>query len=156
MMNKKLFDVLYKISGAGAVLSILGMIAAVFVQVFARFLLDSSPGWTEEMARIFFIYAVAFGAGPAVRNNDYVRLELIERYLSEKGKRSLQSVILLVSGLFFLALVYYAWQFVLIGLPERSPSLETSMGLVFISIFMAFLFILLFTVERLLKPNRPT
>ncbi|MDH5398844.1 MAG: TRAP transporter small permease [Cyclobacteriaceae bacterium] len=148
-MNR-FFIVLYKISGAGAILSILGMITAVFVQVFARFMLENSPAWTEEMARIFFIYAVAFGAGLAVRNNDYVKLELIDRYLTLNRQKGLKAIIQLIIALFFLLMAFYAWEFIIIGLPENSPSLEVSMGLVFSSIFIAMVLVFVFTIEQLI------
>ena len=55
-------------------LSIGGMAVTVCVQVFARFFLPSAPDWTEELARIFFIFSVGFGAGLAIRDHGYVNL----------------------------------------------------------------------------------
>ncbi|MFW6289654.1 MAG: TRAP transporter small permease subunit, partial [Mariniphaga sp.] len=34
------------------------MIAVVTLQVFTRYFMESSPHWTEEAARMLFIYAV--------------------------------------------------------------------------------------------------
>lgn len=56
-----------KILKFGTLFSTLGFIVSTLIQVYARFFMESAPPWTEEAARVFFIHAVSFAAGLAMR-----------------------------------------------------------------------------------------
>ncbi|WP_025897045.1 TRAP transporter small permease [Sneathiella glossodoripedis] len=51
----------------GAVLAVLVMVFAASWQVFARYLLDAPPIWTEELARRAMVWAGMLGASAAFR-----------------------------------------------------------------------------------------
>ena len=53
----KLSAALNKIALWGAVLAVLVMVFAASWQVFARYLLDAPPVWTEELARRAMVWA---------------------------------------------------------------------------------------------------
>jgi len=81
--------VTYKLFNAGALISLGAMIVIVALQVFTRFFMESTPHWTEEAARIFFIYSVAFGTAIGIKNGDFIKLNLIGKYLSSRNDRLL-------------------------------------------------------------------
>jgi TRAP-type C4-dicarboxylate transport system permease small subunit len=61
----------------------------VIVQIICRSLpFVPIPAWTEELARYFFIYAVAFGAGLAVRTNSYVGVDILTNLIPGRFKRA--------------------------------------------------------------------
>lgn len=141
----------YKLFMAGALLSLAAMISVVTVQVVTRFFMDSTPHWTEEAARIFFIYSVAFGTGTGIKNGDFIRLNLIGRYLSPRIDSLLN---ILTDGLivvFSVILTIHSFRFVKLGMDELSPALEITMGFVFISISITGISIAVFTLENLVK-----
>lgn len=146
----KLINVFHRISSFGAFISMLGMVAAVGIQVVARFLLPSAPAWTEEIARIFFIYLVAFGVGIGIKDNAFVKLELIRNYLSDKTHRKLQVFMLFTILLFSISMFYYSFLFMMVGLHEKSPAIEISMGFVFFSILILMFSAAIFSLEQLL------
>lgn len=133
----------------GAVLSLTLMIVVVGIQIFARYFLKTSPAWTEEAARILFIYAVAFGTGTGIRNGDFIRLDLIDKFLPERIKHWLDLMtdifILIFAGLLFSGSI----AFIKLGMDESSPALEISMGFVFISMAVIGLAIIVFTLDHL-------
>ena len=69
---------------AGAILSMFMLLGVVLLQVFARLALPQVPAWTEEASRFFFIWAVAFAAGPAVREQAYVDVDSLTVHLPQK------------------------------------------------------------------------
>jgi TRAP-type transport system small permease protein len=142
----KLIDKLFK---TGALISLTAMITAVTIQVFTRLFMDSTPHWTEEAARIFFIYSVAFGTGTGLRNGDFVRLDLIGRSMSRKTGRILDVVTDIIVIIFSTVLLVHSLKFVKLGMDELSPALEITMGFVFISIAIIGLAIAIFTVANL-------
>jgi TRAP-type C4-dicarboxylate transport system permease small subunit len=61
----------------------------VIIQIICRSLpFLPIPSWTEELARYCFIYAVACGAGLAVRTNSYVAVDILTNLLPQRFKRA--------------------------------------------------------------------
>ena len=59
----------------GTLLTSLGFIFTVSLQIYARFFLTDVPPWTEEASRMLFIYSISFASGLAYRGNYFVYLE---------------------------------------------------------------------------------
>lgn len=133
MKIKRYIDHLVEI---GVIISLTGMIFSVLIQVFSRFFLESSPHWTEETARIFFIFSISFGAGLAIRNHGYVRLEYFLDKLNVNTRHRIQIIIHGVIMGFGILISYYSILFIQLGSSETSPSLHINMAYVFSSILI--------------------
>lgn len=87
-----------------ALLATIGYIGSVVVQIFSRTFLPRTPSWTEETARYFFVYAVAFAAGLAVRANAYVAVDIVVSLIPNKFRKyhqiSLNIFLMLFSAYF--------------------------------------------------------
>jgi TRAP-type C4-dicarboxylate transport system permease small subunit len=139
----------YKLFKAGALISLTAMIAAVTIQVFARFFLESAPHWTEEAARIFFVYSVGFGTAIGIKNGDFIRLDLINKYLPGKLSKRLNIFTDMAVIVFAVVLTVHSLKFVQLGMDELSPALQITMGFVFTSITLIGLSVILFTAANL-------
>lgn len=140
---------IYHLFKAGALISLSAMITAVTIQVFARFFLESAPHWTEEAARIFFIYSVGFGTAIGIKNGDFIRLDLINSYLPERISRFLNVIIDVAIIVFAVILTVHSIKFVQLGMDELSPALQITMGFVFFSITLIGLSVIIFTFANL-------
>jgi TRAP-type C4-dicarboxylate transport system permease small subunit len=145
----KPMKLIYKLFKAGALISLLAMITAVTIQVFARFFLESAPHWTEEAARIFFVYSVGFGTAIGIKNGDFIRLDLITKYLTGKLNKWLNIFTDVTVIVFAIILTVHSVKFVQLGMDELSPALQITMGFVFISITLIGLSVILFTIANL-------
>ncbi|MEO0331248.1 MAG: TRAP transporter small permease subunit, partial [Bacteroidota bacterium] len=74
----------------GTLLSTAGFIASTLIQICARFFMESAPSWTEEVARFFFVYAMSFAAGIALKDRYYVHLDVLYNRLNDKQKKRLE------------------------------------------------------------------
>jgi TRAP-type transport system small permease protein len=147
----KIMRLIDKLFVAGALISLICMIIVVGIQVFFRFFIEATPHWTEEAARMFFIYSVAFGTGTGIKRGDFISLNLIGKYLSPANDKILQVLTDLAVIAFSLIIAVYSIGFVRLGMDERSPALEIPMGLVFISMVIIGAGICLFTLEHLYR-----
>ena len=120
----------------GTLISTYGLIVSVLIQIFARFLLPNAPAWTEEAARLFFIYAVAFSAGLAVESQDYVHLDWIFDKLPKKLQAYLLVLIAILTLVLFAIMAFYAIPFILMGHQETAPGMSIRMSYVFFSMFI--------------------
>lgn len=135
----------------GTIISTYCLIASVLLQIFARFFLANTPAWTEEASRLFFIYAMAFAAGLALKSGEYVALDLIFEKLSPAFQKRLLMLIQGLTLLLFGIMVIFALKFVQLGYPESSPSMKISMSIAFFSMFLLAISICYFSVEELKK-----
>jgi TRAP-type C4-dicarboxylate transport system permease small subunit len=148
---KKTKTLIGRILKLGTLFSTFGFVGATLIQIDARFFMESAPAWTEEAARFFFVYAMSFAAGLAMKSKYYVHLDVLFNKLKEKQQKMLEISISLCVLLLFLILAIYSIQFILLGIPEKSPSLGISMSLAFGSMFIMGLSICLYALFDLQK-----
>ena len=120
----------------GTLWSTIGFVFTVVLQIYARFFLENAPSWTEEASRLFFIYAIAFASGLALKNNYYVHLDMFFNQFNDDVKRRVVFVIPIVTFILFAIIMVFSIQLIILGLPENSPSMGFKMGFAFISIFI--------------------
>ncbi len=120
----------------GTLISTYCLIACVLLQIFARFFLPNTPPWTEEASRLFFIYAIAFSAGLALKDGAYVHLDVFYEKLNPKIQRAVLTAVRLLTLILFALMAYYALIFTKNGIIETSPSIPMSMAVSFFSMFI--------------------
>ncbi len=133
---------------AGTALIAMALIQAW--QVFARYVLNDSPGWTEPLALLLMSFAVMFGASVAVRRETHFAFQTLQHALPERVQWALKSISRLIAaaagaGLMWLGgtLMIDDWAVNMAGAPLPS-------GLKFAGLCVGGGLILLFSIERLL------
>jgi len=120
----------------GTLLTSLGFISTVSLQIFARFFLTDVPPWTEEASRILFIYSISFASGLAYRGNYFVYLEVFYLGFSSKIKKVVNLVSSILSFFLFAITARYALSVFQMGFSESSPSLQIIMAIPFFSLLV--------------------
>ena len=120
----------------GTLLTSLGFISTVSLQIFARFFLTDVPPWTEEASRILFIYSISFASGLAYRGNYFVYLEVFYIGFSSKIKKVVNLVSSILSFFLFAITARYALSVFQMGFSESSPSLQIIMAIPFFSLLV--------------------
>lgn len=133
---------------AGAALAAMALVQAW--QVFARYVLNDSPGWTEPLALLLMSLAVMFGAAVAVRRETHFAFQSFRDAAPGPMRWLLKSISRLIAatsgaGLMVLGgvLMVDEWPVAMAGAPLPS-------GLKFAGLCIGGALILLFAVERLL------
>ena len=76
------------------------MASAVFYQVFTRYVLSDSAGWTEEIARYFLVAVVFIGASMSVRKNNHIQVDYFYRLMPKRMGRVVSAMVDIVRCLF--------------------------------------------------------
>ncbi len=133
---------------AGAALVAMALIQAW--QVFARYVMNDSPGWTEPLALLLMSFAVMFGAAVAVRRETHFAFQTFRDAAPGRTQWVLKSLSRLIAaasgaGLMMLGgtLMVDEWPVAMAGAPLPS-------GLKFAGLCIGGALILLFSIERLL------
>lgn len=88
------------------VLLIASMVVVVFAQVIFRYVIRSSPPWTEEFSRFNFIWLTFIGAVAAFRRKGHLIIETLITLLPEKVSGALVLPVQLMISALLLILVY--------------------------------------------------
>jgi len=127
-------------------LSLVVMAAVEFWQVFARYVINDSPSWTEPVALFFMKCAMMFGAAAGVRGEAHFGFFILVQQAGSTGQRLLKALAQLV--VLGTGLVLAAWGCVLmrdgwdipmagVALPEGLGYLPVALGGALIALFAA-------------------
>lgn len=136
---KKVIDYIDKILVALALIATVGYICSVLIQIFSRTFLPITPSWTEETGRYFFVYAVAFAAGLAVRANAYVAVDILVSKIPGKIKHYYHialNIFLMLFSLYFL--IHSVQKFAFLKARLVSTALEIPMRYIYFSMIILF------------------
>lgn len=119
-------------------LTLLVMIAVVFIQTFCRFVIFKSLSWSEELSRYLFVVLIVLGVNQAITQKLFVRIEIIDNYLKGKALYAanlIRKFIMLFVNLIF---VYSAYKLIIIGGYQTSPAMRIPMSVLYAIIFIGF------------------
>lgn len=136
----------------GAILVAMILIA-VCVQIVMRYVFNNATMWSDPVASAALAWLTFLAMASAVRSDSNMSVRFTWNWLGDDGKRVAETITLLMSACFALALAVSAWQLMQItdttvveGLPFNVSWAE----MYSITLF-AGAFIVLFVIERLFK-----
>ncbi|MGB3722306.1 MAG: TRAP transporter small permease [Pacificimonas sp.] len=144
---RRLADLLLYVSAFGLVV----MTAIISWQVFGRFVLNSSPSWSEQASLILMIWYVFLAAAAGVRERFHIRITVLENIASPRvahAVKMLVHVIVIACGLILLI-----WGAMLVWEVRgiTVPALGISRGFAYLPIPVSGLLMSLFAAEHLLR-----
>lgn len=141
----RISDWLVKLAAVG----LIAMTGIIAWQVFGRFILNTSPSWTEQAALLLMIWYVFLAAAAGVWERFHIRIELLEQRLSPRRVHALRIAIHTIVALFGLVLLVYGAQLVWLVRDHVVPSLGLSRGIAYLPIPFAGLLIAVFSLVRI-------
>src|SRR5262245_21642205 len=118
-------------------------------QVFSRFVLNSTPSWSEEVQIFGHIWLVFLAIPIAYRRGAHITVEAIRRMISPWLSKALD---LLIESLwigFAVATAYYSYRVSLITQNSVSPGLEIPMSYPYYGMILGSAYLLLVVIRRL-------
>lgn len=141
---------LVRLSAVGLV----AMTALVGWQVFGRFILNSSPSWTEQASLVLMIWYVMLASAAGVYEGFHIRIALLEDRLGRRASalRRLVAAVVLILGA---VLLIYGAQLAWMLRTNVIPSLGISRGIAYLPMPIAGFLIALFAWPQLIdgKPR---
>ena len=101
-----------------------GLFAVVFLQFYTRYVLNSSLGWTEEIARYLLILVTFVGSVMAMRKGSHIAVEALLVYLPREAKHWTLVAVDGLVALFCGAMAWYAYD-----LGARAPGYMVSIDI---------------------------
>ena len=133
------------IAGVGLV----AMTAIVALQVFSRYVLNSSPSWTEPASVMVMSWFIFLGAAVGVRENFHMGFDVLVHFLpasTAPWMRAISDVAVLV---FSIGMVGYGMQLTIDTWTAVLPVLHLPGGFTYMPIVAGGVLMALFSLERL-------
>lgn len=129
------------------------MTVVVAWQVFGRYILSSSPSWTEQTAQVLMIWFAFLAAAAGVREGFHIRIVALEEAASPRVRRAMQMGSGLVVAACGLAMLVLGGELVLRTWGHTIPSLGISRGLAYLGLPISGALIVVFALERAFAPE---
>lgn len=136
---------------AAAAVGLVLMTLIIGIQVFGRFVLNSSPSWSEQAALTLMIWFVTLAAAAGVRDGFHIRIVALENAVSPTMKRVLRVMADVVVALCGLAMLIWGGDLVQRTWGHTIPSLGLPRGLAYAGLPISGAFIVLFALERVVE-----
>ncbi len=109
-----------------------GMLFVIFLQVFFRYVLNSSLSWTEEIARYLQVYLTFIGAALALKKHVHISLGDAMSKRLPISMRIVISILINVSiGVFLFVVLFHGYQILKVVQYQSSASLGIPMAYVY-------------------------
>ena len=135
-------------------IGLVAMAAIIGWQVFGRFVLASSPSWTEQASLILMIWYVMFAAAAGVHEGFHIRIALLEERLGDRAApvRRVTAAVVLLLGI---VLCVYGVQLAWLVRENVVPSLGISRSVAYVPMPIAGLLMALFALPQVIdgKPR---
>lgn len=129
-MINKVLDATRKTTNFIVVLLFTVVVAVVFAQVIARYVVGFSIGWADELARYAFVWLVYIGGTTTIRDGRNVCFDLILESCHGKTWKVMFTLVNIASALFLIFMIYLGILVSHTHMIARSPIMHWPMAFV--------------------------
>ena len=134
------------LAGAGVIL----MTFIVGWQVFARYVLNDSPSWSEPLSLHLMLWFILLGAAVGVRESVHLGLDIVRYAMPKPVQKAMDLVSLVLVTLFGAAMAYYGTLLSMGTWNATVPVLGWPGGVDFFPLIVSGVMIVIFGLERLI------
>ncbi|QJB57410.1 TRAP transporter small permease [Pseudodesulfovibrio sp. zrk46] len=149
-MSKNFLD---KVEGIISSSCLAGMAVIIAVQVFMRYVLQSSLDWSEELARYLFIWSVYVGCSYATQKDRHLEVTICRTVFGPTVAKYVTIAAYICTVGFCACTTLWGFQMAdfLAGTGQKTPALEIQMYWVFLSVPVGMGLMAIRTVQRILS-----
>ena len=133
-----------------AIAGLLVIVAVVFYQVFGRYVLNSSPTWTESLALVLVLYVTLIAAAVGVRDAGHIGMESLLMLAPTVWRERIELLIHGLVLLFGAAMAYNGWVLGQAVMAYNIPNLNVSEAVRYVPLVLSGTLIVLFSAEHIL------
>ena len=131
------------------------MVAAVVIEVVARYVFHRPLLWTEEVAKLAFTWLAFLGAAIAARHNEHIQVETLVEFLPRPLRHGIGIFVRVCSVIFLIIVTIYSTRFMLSEIDTTSAAMEISKAWWVLPIPISTAMICLYMARDLVRAVRP-
>jgi TRAP-type C4-dicarboxylate transport system permease small subunit len=102
------------------------MVAAVVIEVIARYVFHRPLLWTEEVAKLAFTWLAFLGAAIAARHNEHIQVETLVELFPRPIRHGLGILVRVAGVMFLIVVTVYSALFAISEIDSTSAAMEIS------------------------------
>lgn len=122
----------YAVIGAMAVMTLL-----VVSQVIFRYAFSSAIDWSEEVARLAFVWAMFMAIPHGIRRGVHVGIDALFVKFPQVWQEGLFRATAVLSAALMLVIFWFAWEVTVYTWPEMMPTLNLTAAIYYIAVLLA-------------------
>lgn len=126
------------------------IVVIVFYQVFGRYVLNSSPTWTEGFALVLILYVTLIGAAVGVRDAGHIGMESLLVLVSDKLRNQLELLIHALVIIFGATMIYNGFVLGISVSSYKIPNLNLPEAIRYVPLVLSGILIILFSIEHII------
>ena len=151
---KRSFDFIDRATIAIAGVGLVGMAIVQGWQVFARYVLNDSPSWTEPLALLCMSTTMMFGAATGVRASRHFGFYILVESARPAARKALQAAAHLIAAAIGAMLALWGAQMAAESWDYAIAGASLPQGVVYLPLCLGGALITLFSLERLFQGER--
>jgi TRAP-type transport system small permease protein len=132
-----------------AVAGLMVILAAVLIQIFGRYVLNSSPTWTEILALVVVLYVTCLAAAVGVRDGRHIGMESLLLYAPPAIRKWSEIIVYVGMIVFGVSMAYGGAILTEAMMSYVNPGLPISQGWSYLPLAGGGVLIVMFSVERI-------
>jgi TRAP-type C4-dicarboxylate transport system permease small subunit len=138
------------------VIALLGLVVVQGWQVFARYVINDSPSWTEPVTLLLLSTAMSMGAAAGVYTNRHFGFFLLAEHMKPAVRRLVERVVPLVIACIGAVIAWWAALLLLDGLHIKTAGASLPQSINYAPLSLGGALMVLFALNRLVLTLRPT
>ena len=138
-----------------AVGALLGLVVVQGWQVFARYVINDSPSWTEPVTLLLLSTAMSLGAAAGVHTNRHFGFFLLAEYMHPLIRRVVDALVPLVIASIGAVIAWWGWLLWLDGLHIKAAGANLPQSVNYLPLSIGGALMVLFALNRLALALRP-
>ena len=144
----KVFDVLRKIIESFCKICLIGQVIVTTIVVAGRYLFSYTPGWGEELSLMLMVYFCLCSACLPVRNDEHLRMTLIEKVVPAKAVLVMDIIGYLCMFVFGLFMLTSGIDLIQLGARSRLSGLTVTRAWLYASVAISGASLCLSVIEK--------
>ena len=134
-----------------AAAGLVAMTAIIGWQVFARYVLNASPPWTESLALLLMLYYILLAAAIGVREGFHLGVRVLLDNVGTSWRQTWLRIIDVLVGLFGVAMILNGLKLAAFTADHVIPTLGITRAAAYWPFVMSGVLIVLFSLERIVR-----
>ena len=148
---KKLNEWLSRLITLILLVSMCVLVVVTFLQVFCRFVIKVPISWSEEVARISFVWLILMGAAVCVKENSHLSLEIVTSLLSPKARSGMKIFVSAAIILVSLVLLTAGGSYVLRSVGKTTVTMPIPANCVYVAAPISAVLMIIFSIENIVE-----
>lgn len=153
--GQRLLDRIADIAIHLAVAALLGLVVVQGWQVFARYVINDSPSWTEPVTLLLLSTAMSLGAACGVHTNRHFGFFLLAAYMGAGVRRAVDTLVQLVIAVLGGFIATWATVLLLDGMDIKAAGADLPQSINYLPLAIGGALMVLFALNRAWRVHRP-